>query len=84
MPYITYLANPNQTNKASSHAGYGQTKEESKAEALYWNNQLPWVRTVPFSRAPKWAIDEAREAYHANCLACDKIQIPNIPQSHGH
>lgn len=73
MPYITYLTNSRQTNAASYHAGYGKTKEESKQNSCYWANQLPWVRTVAFSKAPKWAVDQARDAYHAPCVACGKI-----------
>ena len=76
MPYITYLTNLGRTNTADSHAGYGLTKEEAQQSALYWSNQLPWVRTVAFSRAPKWAIEEARQAYHENCHACGKIHPP--------
>ena len=73
MAYITYLTNSQQTNSAASHAGWGRTKEEAQAEALYWANQLPWVRTVPLSRAPQWAIAEAREAFHRACLACGRM-----------
>ena len=62
MAYITYLLDPElHTNKAVSYAGYGDTKEESKANSLYWPNQLPWVRTVAASRAPRWAQIEAQE-----------------------
>ena len=73
MPYITYLTNPLQTNRAAYHAGWGRTKNQSKAEGLYWNNQLPYVRTVPASKAPRWALEEAREAYHAPCMACGRV-----------
>jgi len=56
MPYVTYLRDPDQhTNAYHTHAGYGETREESQANANYYANQLPWVVTVPASRAPKWA-----------------------------
>jgi hypothetical protein len=61
--YITYLVNPDQhTNAASSWPGYGDTREESQRNAKYWANQQPWVRTVPLSRAPRWAIAHAKDA----------------------
>lgn len=56
MPYITYLTNPEQhTNQAYSHPGWGETREESQRNARYHANQMPWVRTVAASRAPRWA-----------------------------
>lgn len=59
--YITYLSNSSQTNAAASHAGAGLTKEAAQAAATYYANQQPWVRTVAFSRAPRWAKEEARQ-----------------------
>ena len=60
MPYITYLLDrDNHTNAMTSHAGWGETKEESIDCSFYHGNQLPWVRTVAASRAPKWAKREA-------------------------
>lgn len=53
--YVTYLRSPDQhTNAAGSHPGCGRTREESKARSRYWQNQMPWVVTVPLSRAPAW------------------------------
>lgn len=70
--YITYLTNPEQhTNQASSHAGIGRTRKEAEDNACYWNNQDPFVRTVPSSRAPNWAMDEALEALRSPCFLCD-------------
>ena len=60
MPYITYLTDLSQSNSYSSHPGWGETKEESVKCSLYWANQLPWVKTVPASKAPKWARLAAR------------------------
>jgi len=60
--YVTYLVSPElHTNAAPSHAGWGETREEAYAAAFYWANQAPWVRTVPVSRAPRWAVEEANE-----------------------
>lgn len=58
--YIAYLAGEG-TNKAPSHAGWGTTRDEASAAALYWPNQFP-VRVVPFRYAPRWAQDEALTA----------------------
>lgn len=61
MAYVTYLLNPEQhTNRAGSWAGYGETREESVKNSHYHANQLPWVRTVAASQAPKWARLDAR------------------------
>lgn len=61
MPYITYLRHPEQhSNAAVSYPGWGETKEESRENSLYWPNQLPWVVTVAASRAPRWAQEDAR------------------------
>ena len=60
--YIHYLPNPEQhTNGSTSHAGIGATKEEAIEDSLYWANQTPWCQTVPISRAPQWAVDEAED-----------------------
>lgn len=59
MPYITFLPNPEiHSNSYETYPGYGRTKEESVKNSLYYSNQLPWVKTVPASKAPKWARDE--------------------------
>jgi hypothetical protein len=51
--FVTYLRDPDlHTNRAYTHPGYGLTREESQADALYYANQAPWVVTVPWSRAP--------------------------------
>lgn len=61
--YVTYLPHPEcHSNSAASYAGWGKTPEESFAEACYWANQAPFVVTVPASKAPRWAVDEADEA----------------------
>jgi len=78
MAYVAYLPQPDlHTNAAPSHAGWGRTREEAEAESTYWANQRPWVRIVPASRAPLWALEEAREAYHAPCHACGRIHPPD-------
>ena len=70
MPYITYLTNPeSHTNAYDSYPGYGETKEEAESNSHYHPNQLPWVRTVPASRAPKWARQTARTS-RDKYLAC--------------
>ena len=77
MAYITYLPHPDRhTNAANSHAGFGATPQASQDAALYWANQLPWIRTVPLSAAPRWAVEEARASYHQACLACGKVHPP--------
>lgn len=61
--YITYLRDPHlHTNTAASYPGFGQTPEESYANARYWANQAPWVVTVPFNRAPRWAQEASRDS----------------------
>lgn len=61
--YIHYLTHPEQhTNTAATHAGMGDTREEAIANSRYYANQGPWTRTVPISRAPRWAVEEAEEA----------------------
>lgn len=63
MAYICYLTDPDQhTNAAASWPGYGETKAEAERNARYWANQLPWVRTVPASRAPRWATVRAKDS----------------------
>lgn len=63
MAYITYLTDPDyHTNSAPTHPGMGDTKEESRANATYYNNQWPWVRTVAASKAPRWAQRTARDS----------------------
>lgn len=58
--YITYLKHPElHTNSGFSGPGIGETPEESRANATYWANQDPWVVTVPASRAPAWAQQQA-------------------------
>ena len=68
MAYVTYPVSG--TNAYPSHAGLGLTREESVEKATVWASQV--VRTVPFSRAPGWAKDEAVEALLTPCLACGK------------
>jgi proteasome lid subunit RPN8/RPN11 len=76
MPYITYLQNPEQhTNKADSHPGYGETPAEAERNARYWANQLPWVVTVPASRAPKWAQQQARDSRWYELLAIQQERV---------
>ena len=59
------------SNAYHYHPGIGTTPEESKENASYWANQLPWVKTVPYSRTPKWAIEQAMESYEQSyCPAC--------------
>jgi len=61
--YVTYLIDPTRhTNAASTNAGIGSTRQESIDASTYYSNQLPWGRTVPISRAPRWAVEEARQA----------------------
>ena len=60
--YIAYLTNQMQTNASPTHAGGGSTKELALKASTYYANQHPWVKLVPFSRAPKWAQQETKEA----------------------
>lgn len=61
--YVTYLPRPDlHSNTANYNAGIGRTPEESREAAEYWNNQWPWVITVPASRVPNWALEEAELA----------------------
>lgn len=72
--YIHYLPAEEQkwhSNKAASHPGIGRTVAEARENACYWANQAPWTRTVPVSRAPRYAIDAAVNARRAPCVACD-------------
>ena len=49
------------SNASGGSAGGGATERDALLAATYWANQAPWIRVVPASRAPRWAIDEARE-----------------------
>jgi hypothetical protein len=63
MAYITYLTDPDQhSNAATTYPGLGETKEESRRNACYYNNQWPWVVTVAASKAPRWAQRQARDS----------------------
>lgn len=56
--YVTYLPHSERhSNSAPSYPGWGETPEESYANAQYWANQAPFVRTVPASKAPRWAVE---------------------------
>lgn len=73
--YICYLKNPHiHANAVGSHPGIGRTREEARENSTYWQNQLPWTRVVPQSRAPQWAIEAAIEARRSVCPACDGPQ----------
>jgi hypothetical protein len=53
----------------------GKTPEESQENALYWNNQSPWVRTRAYSQAPRWAqrdADEQLTLIDTWCSLCGK------------
>ena len=55
MPYIAYLTDPEQhTNSAVTYPGKGETKDEARGNACYYNNQWPWMRVVAASKAPRW------------------------------
>lgn len=58
--YVTYLKDPElHANSYPSHPGLGETKLESQDNAQYWEDQKPWIRTVPTLYAPSWAIRQA-------------------------
>lgn len=46
------------SNGMASHPGWGKTEREALLAACYWSNQSPWVRVVPVSKAPRWALEE--------------------------
>lgn len=79
---IAYLVNPKQhSNAYSTHAGVGKSEEEAIQRSCYYQNQVPWVRVVSFSRAPKWAQREAISALLSPCLACGKTHPVDWPIS---
>lgn len=57
--YICYATLRAPSNAASSHPGFGMTPADAAEAARYWANQAPWVRIVPLSRAPDWAVEQA-------------------------
>lgn len=59
--YVCFVLKGCPLNAASCHAGYGATEWDALMNACYWANQYGWVRVVPLSRAPKWAIEQAME-----------------------
>jgi len=63
--YVCYAVRGCPTNTAHSHAGVGATEREALLAATYWSNQAGFIRTVPASHAPDWAIEEAAEAARA-------------------
>ena len=86
MTYITHLTNPHQTNAYASHVGVGRTSEEAVEDSCYHANQLPWVRTVSWSRAPRWAQAEAAErlaivsAREIGCTICGRQPVVALPR----
>jgi hypothetical protein len=74
--YVCYLCHPERhTNACSSHAGIGRSRIEAEVRARYHHNQRPWCRTVPLSRAPRWAVEDARRA------VCEWI-LDDTPSNH--
>ena len=59
--YVCYATAGCPSNSASYGPGSGDSPREAAQAATYWANQAPWVRVVPWSRAPCWAIDWAGE-----------------------
>ena len=58
---IAYLKNPEQHgNLAISYPGYGESEVEARENALYWDNQEPFVVVVPASMTPRWCHATAR------------------------
>ena len=78
--YITYLVHPERhTNAWISHAGIGASREEAQRNSYYHANQSPWVQTVPISRAPQWAIEQAEEHYqNKSCPACGQAHETGV------
>jgi hypothetical protein len=79
--YTAYLPDGAPSNVATSHPGFGETKEEALADALYWANQTPWLRTVALSRAPAWVrayYDEATqlELIVGCCICGERAPTP--------
>lgn len=67
--YVCYALRGYPSNKAGSHPGRGATEREALLDACYWAGQSPWVRVVPESRAPQWALEElAANADHNEAL----------------
>jgi hypothetical protein len=56
--YVCYVLAGCPTNGAGSHPGAGSTERDALLDACYWSNQAAWIRVVPTSRAPNWALDE--------------------------
>jgi hypothetical protein len=83
--YVTYLGedapNCTVTSTVPIHVGVGETPEDALKDAHYWADQKPWVKTVHWSKAPKWARKEAssRQAFvKASCNLCGK-EGPEMP-----
>jgi len=60
--YVAYLSANGPSNAATTRPGFGRTPTDAIRASTYWANQLPWVRVVPFDRAPRWAREAATAA----------------------
>jgi hypothetical protein len=58
--FVTYLTGPHDDD--GTHAGIGLTAADSIAASRYRCDQLPRVKTVKLSNAPRWAILQARRS----------------------
>ena len=56
--YICYATSDAPSNAGASYPGFGFTEKQAFLNACYWSNQMPWVRIVPYSKAPLWAQEE--------------------------
>jgi len=59
--YVCYARPGHPSNRAAQHPGIGDSPRAAALAACYWAGDAPWVRVVPISEAPKWAIEAAEE-----------------------
>jgi len=63
--YVCYALRGHPGNTAPQHPGIGDTPRQAAQNACYWVAEAAWVRVVPISKAPAWAIEDAEQARRA-------------------
>jgi len=56
--YVCYVIRGCPDNTGHCRAGWGKTERDALLSASYWGNQDPYIRVVPYSKAPAWVIEE--------------------------
>lgn len=51
--YVCYLREGAPDNTANTWCGFGYSEKAALLNACFWSNQYPWIRVVPWGKAPK-------------------------------